>query len=78
MELLVESLQGFVKRLVPVRFGVVPTINSAEAAEQAKAIYYLLDTYGLGSVFDYVSSVCNFILLGTTQQNRTSLILRSH
>ena len=58
MELLVESLQSFVKRLVPVRFGVVPTINSPEAAKQAKVVYYLLDTYGLGSVFDYISSVC--------------------
>ena len=57
MELLVETLQSFVKRTVPVRFGIVPILSSSSAIKQAQAVYYLLDTYGLGAVFDYITSV---------------------
>ncbi|KAI4161027.1 MAG: hypothetical protein LQ342_005190 [Letrouitia transgressa] len=54
LELLVESLQAFVKRKVPIRFGIVPCGPSLGAQEQSKVIYYLLDTYGLSSVFTYL------------------------
>ncbi|MCJ1319773.1 hypothetical protein MMC15_005109 [Xylographa vitiligo] len=56
MEILVETLQNFVKRTVPMRFGIVPLLSSAPAIKQAQAIYYLLDTYGLGAVVDYISA----------------------
>ncbi|MCJ1420450.1 hypothetical protein MMC32_006807 [Xylographa parallela] len=56
MELLVETLQNFVKRTVPVRFGIVPLLSSPSAIKQAQAVYYLLDTYGLGAVIDYISA----------------------
>lgn len=59
VELLVESLQAFVKRKVPIRFGIVPCGLSLGAQEQSKVIYYLLDTYGLGSVFTYLEMVSN-------------------
>ena len=55
-ELLVEQLQQYVKRKVPVRFGIVPIIKSQAAARQAKILYYLLDTYGLGAVVKYIEN----------------------
>ena len=57
MELLVDTLQNFVKRTVPVRFGIVPLLSSPPAIKQTQAVYYLLDTYGLGAVIDYLSAV---------------------
>lgn len=56
-ELLVESLQTFVKRKIPIRFGIVPTMNSDAAVEQAKIAYHLLDTYGLSTVLAYLEAV---------------------
>lgn len=57
VELLVESLQTFVKRKIPIRFGIVPMTTSAAAIDQAKIMYHLLDTYGLGAVFAYLEAV---------------------
>ena len=57
VELLVESLQAFVKRKVPIRFGIVPLANIKVAADHALVIHYLQDTYGLGAVFAYLEAV---------------------
>lgn len=56
-EVLVESLQTFVKRKIPIRFGIVPMTSSKDAIDQAKVVYHLLDTYGLSAVFSYVEAV---------------------
>ncbi|KAI9702623.1 MAG: hypothetical protein M1820_006129 [Bogoriella megaspora] len=55
----VESLQGFVKRKIPIRFGIVPSVRTQAAAEQAKVAYHLLDTYGLGTLLSYLESALN-------------------
>lgn len=57
VETIVENLQSFVKRKVPIRFGLVPKTSSTASAEQAKAVYYLLDTYGLGVALEYLQKV---------------------
>lgn len=57
MELLVETLQAFVKRAIPIRFGVVPIGNTSESITQTRIVYYLLETYGLSSVFTYLTEV---------------------
>nr|POE52017.1 udp-glucose:glycoprotein glucosyltransferase [Quercus suber] len=54
VELLVDGIQNYVKRLVPIRFGLVPTAPSAASADQAKIVYYLVDRYGLGAVLSYL------------------------
>lgn len=54
LQLIVELLQSFVKRTVPVRFGLVPTLLSAESASEARIAYHLLETYGLGTMFAYL------------------------
>lgn len=56
-ELLIESLQTFVKRKIPIRFGIVPITSSEAAIEQAKIAYHLLDAYGLGTVLAYLEAV---------------------
>lgn len=62
IELLVESIQMFVKRKVPIRFGVVPTVGSLPAKDQALVLYYLLDTYGLSAVFSYLAKASDLFL----------------
>ncbi|KAI9758265.1 MAG: hypothetical protein M4579_003124 [Chaenotheca gracillima] len=52
--LAVEQLQNFVKRAVSIRIGLVPLANSPAAAEQAKVIYYLIDTYGIAAALSYL------------------------
>ena len=52
--LVVENLQNFVKRKVPIRFGLVPRIKSPNAAEQAKTVYHLIENYGLGAALNYL------------------------
>lgn len=54
--LVTESLQSFVKRKVPIRFGLVPRTTSSAAAQQAKMAYHLLDTYGLAAFLKYFES----------------------
>ena len=54
IELVVEQMLVFVKRLIPVRFGLVPMTHSADAIDQAKTVYYLLETHGLSAVIDYL------------------------
>ena len=54
--LVIENLQNFVKRKVPIRFGMVPKINSPAAVEQARIVYHLLDTYGLTGALGYLET----------------------
>ena len=70
IELLVESLQTFVKRTIPIRFGIVPLINSEAAARQAMIVYHLLDAYGLSAVLSYLAEVCH----GLSSLNSSMLI----
>ncbi|KAK5137202.1 hypothetical protein LTR08_000707 [Meristemomyces frigidus] len=50
----VDTLQNFVRRKVPIRFGLVPRFKAANGSEQAKIVYYLLDRYGLTVALDYL------------------------
>lgn len=56
-EMLVDSLYSFVQRKVAIRFGIVPSVKSAAAIDQAKIVYHLLDTYGLSAVITYMQAV---------------------
>ncbi|KAI0969178.1 UDP-glucose:glycoprotein glucosyltransferase [Xylaria arbuscula] len=54
VNLVVERLQGLVKRALPVRFGLVPLTTTKKAEERAKLVYYLTETYGLSSVMSFL------------------------
>ena len=57
VELVVAQVQRFVKKLIPVRFGLVPTLHSAASKEQARVANYLHDTYGLVTLLSYLEKV---------------------
>lgn len=54
VKVITEHLLVFMKRLIPIRFGLVPLTPTGESIEQAKVLYHLLDTYGLASVVSYL------------------------
>ena len=54
VQFVVKDLLGFVKRLIPVRFGIVPLTTSGESIEQAKVVYHLLENYGLDAMTVYL------------------------
>ncbi|EMC95967.1 glycosyltransferase family 24 protein [Baudoinia panamericana UAMH 10762] len=51
----VENLQGFVQRKVPIRFGLVPHLKTPTSTDQTKIVYYLIETYGLSAALDYLA-----------------------
>ncbi|KAK3073090.1 killer toxin resistant protein [Teratosphaeriaceae sp. CCFEE 6253] len=50
-----ESLQGFVRRKVPIQFGLVPRVDTDAGRQQAKIVYYVLDRYGLSAALTYLT-----------------------
>lgn len=65
VEIVLENLQLFVKRSVPIRFGLVPRSDSPEASKQAKIAYHLVESYGLAALLVYFQEVSIFITLLT-------------
>ncbi|CAG8939330.1 unnamed protein product [Penicillium salamii] len=53
MMLIAGNIQTFIKRGIPVRFGLVPTSSSPESIAQLKVAHYLFDAYGLESLTHY-------------------------
>jgi UDP-glucose:glycoprotein glucosyltransferase len=70
IELVVEQMQSFVKRKLPLRFGIVPITRSPRATEHAKVVYHLLDTYGLSTAMTYLESM--FVAKETVSPNPVS------
>lgn len=61
MNMVSTTLFTFVKRMIPVRFGFVPTTSSPEAIAQAKVVHYLQETYGLAALIEYLEEVMSSI-----------------
>ncbi|KAI9373269.1 UDP-glucose:glycoprotein glucosyltransferase-domain-containing protein [Aspergillus egyptiacus] len=57
VDLVVTTIQMFVKRKIPVRFGVVPMASSSGSIAQLKMAHYLQETFGLGSLMAYLEQV---------------------
>ncbi|CAG8144198.1 unnamed protein product [Penicillium nalgiovense] len=53
MMLAAGNLHAFIKRGIPVRFGLVPTTSSPESIAQLKVAHYLFDAYGIESLVQY-------------------------
>lgn len=56
LSVVVDQLMGFIKRLLPIRFGIVPLTSTPETEQQAKILYYLLENYGLAAMMKYLES----------------------
>ncbi|KAI0404093.1 UDP-glucose:glycoprotein glucosyltransferase [Xylaria palmicola] len=54
VSLVVERLQGLVRRGLPLRFGLVPLTPTKKSEERAKLVYYLTENYGLPSLMSFL------------------------
>lgn len=52
-----KYISTYIKRLVPIRFGLVLITSTEEAKAQAKIAHYLHQAYGLSSLFQYLEDV---------------------
>ncbi|TDZ19683.1 UDP-glucose:glycoprotein glucosyltransferase [Colletotrichum orbiculare MAFF 240422] len=52
-----SQLNMFVKRKLPIRFGIVPLTPTKEATAITQILYYLLDSYGFDAFFEYLDTV---------------------
>ncbi|KAJ5492577.1 UDP-glucose:glycoprotein glucosyltransferase 1 [Penicillium diatomitis] len=55
--LVVNQVQTFIKRLIPIRFGLVPTASSPNAVSQLKVAHYLYDTFGVEAFLHYLQEM---------------------
>lgn len=56
ISLVVETIQGFIQRQLPIRFGLVPITTTKDAEDQAKLVYHILENYGLSSLMSYLDT----------------------
>lgn len=55
----IANLYNFVKRLLPIRFGLVPLSSTEESANQAKIIYHLFESYGVEAFTTYLQTAAS-------------------
>lgn len=60
--MVVQHIQTFIKRLIPVRFGLVPRVHSESARSQAKIARHLQKTHGLAAMLKYFQRVSTLFL----------------
>ncbi|PYH40559.1 putative UDP-glucose:glycoprotein glucosyltransferase [Aspergillus saccharolyticus JOP 1030-1] len=65
VNLIVKSIQVFVKNKIPVRFGLVPIPSSTKSIAQLKVAHYLQETFGLGSLMSYLETSASKSKLST-------------
>lgn len=53
----IETVLSLIHRGIPIRWGLVPATNTQGAADQAKVVYHLLDSYGLNALTGYLDAV---------------------
>ena len=56
VELVIEQLSSFVKRKLPLRFGLVLLTPTEAATRQAKIVYYLQENYGISAAIAYLEA----------------------
>lgn len=57
VQFVTDTLLNFIKRQIPVRFGIVPATFSTGSVGQLKIAHYLQETYGLASLVRYLDEV---------------------
>lgn len=56
VELVIEQLSSFVKRKLPLRFGLVLLTPTEAATREAKVLYYLQENYGISAAIAYLEA----------------------
>lgn len=62
--LVTRQIQTFIARLIPVKFGLVPTVSSPESTAQMKVVHYIYETFGFEYVLNYLQQSASTMKLG--------------
>jgi UDP-glucose:glycoprotein glucosyltransferase len=70
LRFITDTLTMLIDRLFPVRFGIVPIVETEEGVKMAKVFYYLMQNYGRQRTMRFFASVrgmcfCASLLYGT-------------
>lgn len=83
-DIVVKTIQVFVKNKIPVRFGLIPVTFSDGAIAQLKVAHYLQETFGLASFMNYLEvvstlypTVCHSVVNLGSLPPKTSCLLRT-
>lgn len=76
VELIVEQLSSFVKRKLPLRFGLVPITKTDFATQQAKIAYYLLQNYGIAALVAYLEAFYSSKAAATSVESTLEAAIR--
>ncbi|KAJ5724117.1 hypothetical protein N7488_002152 [Penicillium malachiteum] len=77
MLLVIQQLQTFIKRMIPVQFGLVPTTSSPEAIAQLKVAHYLQETYGLSALFKYLEESASKMKAGSPEKSVLTAVTKN-
>lgn len=55
--IVVKNIDMFLRRKIPIRFGIVPLLPTPESSKLAKVVYYLSKAYGPDAVMAYLQVV---------------------
>ena len=58
LRFITNTLSMLIERLFPVRFGIVPIIETEDSVKMAKVFYYLVQNYGRRATMEFFGSVC--------------------
>jgi UDP-glucose:glycoprotein glucosyltransferase len=57
LQFITNTLSMLIDRMYPVRFGIVPIIETEDSVKMAKVFYYLIQNYGRQATMRFFSSV---------------------
>lgn len=57
LRFITNTLSMLIDRMFPVRFGIVPIVETEEGVKMAKMFYYLVQNYGRQKTMGFFSSV---------------------
>jgi len=71
LHFIANTLSMLIDRSYPVRFGLVPIIETEDGAKMAKVFYYLVQNYGRQATMQFFSSVC---IMSLCNRSRSCLV----
>lgn len=57
LRFITNTLSMFIDRLFPVRFGIVPIVETEDSVKMAKVFYFLVQNYGRRATMEFFGSV---------------------
>lgn len=68
----VQQIQTFVMRGIPVRFGLVPVTSSSASTDQLKVAHYIQETFGVENLLQYLGESASKMNVGNPDKSAFS------